>query len=196
MYIFMCVRVCMCACVRVYLRVHTHLICTNSQQSDMTISTHLSKEGGGAPQCPSRQQHTATHCNTLHHTTAHCRALPHTAPAHTHTQAHTHSLSLSLSFFSLSLFFLSLSLSLPAYKHLSKEGGGTTMSCASYIVCCSVLQCVAVCCSVLQCVAVCCSVLTQNHPVRPTFGVAGQYSALRCVAVCCSVLQCPNNNVL
>ena len=29
----------------------------------------------------------------------------------------------------------------------------------SFVVCCSVLQCVAVCCSVLQCVAVCCSVL-------------------------------------
>ena len=41
----------------------------------------------------------------------------------------------------------------------------------SYVVFCSVLQCVAVCCSVLQCVAVCCSVL-------------------QCVAVCCSVLQC------
>jgi len=41
----------------------------------------------------------------------------------------------------------------------------------SFLVCCSVLQCVAVCCSVLQYVAVCCSVL--------------QY-----VAVCCSVLQC------
>jgi len=37
---------------------------------------------------------------------------------------------------------------------------------ASWLVCCSVLQCVAVCCSVLQCVAVCCSVL-------------------QCVAVCC-----------
>ena len=34
-----------------------------------------------------------------------------------------------------------------------------------FIMCCSVLQCVAVCCSVLQCVAL-------------------------CVAVCCSVLQC------
>jgi len=30
---------------------------------------------------------------------------------------------------------------------------------AIWVVCCSVLQCVAVCCSVLQCVAVCCSVL-------------------------------------
>jgi len=38
----------------------------------------------------------------------------------------------------------------------------------SYVVFCSVLQCVAVCCSVLQCVAVCCSVL-------------------QCAAVCCSV---------
>jgi len=28
-----------------------------------------------------------------------------------------------------------------------------------YLVCCSVLQCVAVCCSVLQRVAACCSVL-------------------------------------
>jgi len=27
-----------------------------------------------------------------------------------------------------------------------------------WMLCCSVLQCVAVCCSVLQCVAVCCSV--------------------------------------
>ena len=40
-----------------------------------------------------------------------------------------------------------------------------------FVVCCSVLQCVAVCCSVLQCVAVCCSVLQR-------------------VALCCSELQC------
>ena len=43
-----------------------------------------------------------------------------------------------------------------------------------YIMCCSVLQCVAVCCSVLQCVAVCCSVLQVLH----------------CAVVCCSVSQC------
>jgi len=39
--------------------------------------------------------------------------------------------------------------------------------CASFIVCCSVLQCVAVCCSVLQCVAVCCSVLCVSVCVHP-----------------------------
>jgi len=50
-----------------------------------------------------------------------------------------------------------------------------------FIVCCSVLQCVAVCCSVLQCVAVCCSVL-QCATVC--------CSVLQCVALCCSVLQC------
>jgi len=37
-----------------------------------------------------------------------------------------------------------------------------------FIVCCSVLQCVAVCCSVCQCVAVC-------------------FSVLQCVAVCAYV---------
>ena len=47
--------------------------------------------------------------------------------------------------------------------------GNTTGS--AFVVCCSVLQCVAVCCSVLQCVAVCCSML-------------------QCSAVCYSVLQC------
>jgi len=41
---------------------------------------------------------------------------------------------------------------------------------SSFVMRCSLSQCVAVCCSVLQCVAVCCSVL-------------------QCVAVCCSVLQ-------
>ena len=45
-----------------------------------------------------------------------------------------------------------------------------------YIMCCSVLQCVAVCCSVLQC----CSCR----------GPAWCRSGISCVAVCCSVLQC------
>jgi len=53
--------------------------------------------------------------------------------------------------------------------------------CASHVVCCSVLQCVAACCSVLQRVAVCCSVLQ--------CGVVW-CSVLQCVAVRCSMLQC------
>jgi len=53
--------------------------------------------------------------------------------------------------------------------------------CWNWVVCCSVLQCVAVCCSVLQCVAVCCSALQC---------VAVRCSVLPCVAVCCRVLQC------
>ena len=48
-----------------------------------------------------------------------------------------------------------------------------------WILCCSVLQCVAVCCSVLQCVVVCCTVLQ----------LAVRGSVLQCVAVCCSVLN-------
>ena len=59
-----------------------------------------------------------------------------------------------------------------------------------YVVCCSVLQCVAVCRSVLQCVAVCRSVL-QCVAVRCSMlqCVAVRCSVLQCVAVCCSMLQ-------
>ena len=66
-----------------------------------------------------------------------------------------------------------------------------------FIVCCSVLQCVAVCCSVLQCAAVCCSVLQYvKRPYKETYihrvlqCAAVCCSVLQCVAVCCSVLQC------
>ena len=50
-----------------------------------------------------------------------------------------------------------------------------------WLVCCSVLQCVAVCCSVLRCVAVWCSVVQC---------VAVCCNVLHYVAVCCSVVQC------
>jgi len=49
-----------------------------------------------------------------------------------------------------------------------------------FLVCRSVLQCVAVCCSVLQCVSACCSVLQY---------VAVYCSVLQCVAVCCSAVE-------
>jgi len=65
---------------------------------------------------------------------------------------------------------------------------------STFIVCCSVLQCVAVCCSVcsvLQCVAVCCSVLQCAAVCCSVLQCVAVYcSVLQCVAMCCSMLQC------
>ena len=57
-----------------------------------------------------------------------------------------------------------------------------TMISQCFVVCCSVLQCVAECCSELQATLVVSKVVTM---VWPCF-VA---SALKCIVVCCSVLQ-------
>jgi len=53
----------------------------------------------------------------------------------------------------------------------------------TYVVCCSVLQCVSVCCmhcNVLHVVAMCCSELQCVEVCACGY----------CVAVCCNVLQC------
>jgi len=60
-----------------------------------------------------------------------------------------------------------------------------------FVVCCSLLQCIAVCCSMLQCVAVCCSALQS----RKTFinyhsPYRSMLQCVACVAVCGSMLQC------
>jgi len=77
-----------------------------------------------------------THCNALQYTATHCDTLQHTA---THYMWH--------------VIHMNATLQVTETCHMY-------MCDVSYIVCCSVLQCVAVCCSVLQCVAVCCSVFS------------------------------------
>ena len=61
-----------------------------------------------------------------------------------------------------------------------------------FAMCCSVfrvLQCVAVCCSVLQCVAVCCSVYQCVAVLSISVNAYISCSMVQCVAVCCSVIE-------